>query len=381
VTDVLFLQSAWPFLIPVVAAFYMFYLAWTRGGDPEEDSATVQYEPPENLSPAECSTLLDNAVSPRGIAATIVDLSVKGYFAIEPNESSKASGRKDNQDYVFHLIKQPTEWNNLKQHEHAVLGAIFLPMNPARMLADAVSGMQEKLARSPARGVSFAGAEVISGSTVQALLEAETRALAPFAQVKDEPRPVVTLSESQNYFYLHKTILGEYIFDELTAGGYYSGRPDRLRQLYLGVGILMGILLAPMGLFFSTPGTPWYAWTLSGALTALIIAGFGSFMPARSLAGARVLCKVRGFADFLGRVEKDHIERLEKTPELFDKYLPYAMALGVENKWAQAFGHITLQPKWHRGPGGDFFPMQLVNNLSAMPNQTGQAMAPTDGEA
>jgi hypothetical protein len=55
------------------------------------------------------------------------------------------------------------------------------------------------------------------------------------------------------------------------------------------------------------------------------------------------------------------------------------MALGVENKWAQSFGRITVQPKWHRGQGGNFLPMDLVNNLSAMPNQTGNAMAPTDG--
>jgi hypothetical protein len=43
-----FLLVVWPFLIPVAAAVYMFSLAWTRGGDPEEDSATVQYGPPEN---------------------------------------------------------------------------------------------------------------------------------------------------------------------------------------------------------------------------------------------------------------------------------------------------------------------------------------------
>ena len=78
----------------------------------------------------------------------------------------------------------------LEAAQHAVLGAIFLPLNPAHMLADAISGMKEKLARSSARGVSFAGAEVISRPKVQELLVAETRALAPFALMKDEPRPV-----------------------------------------------------------------------------------------------------------------------------------------------------------------------------------------------
>ncbi len=72
-------------MIPIAAAFYMFWLGWTKGGDPEQDSATVQYEPPENLTPAECGALLDNAVALRCIAATIVDLCVSGYLAIEPN--------------------------------------------------------------------------------------------------------------------------------------------------------------------------------------------------------------------------------------------------------------------------------------------------------
>jgi hypothetical protein len=87
---------------------------------------------------------------------------------------------------------------------------------------------------------------------------------------------------------------------------------------------------------------------------------------------------VREFVDFLGRgVEKDHIERLERTPELFERYLPYAMALGVENKWAQAFGRITVQPKWHRGRGVDFFAPELVEGLGGMSNQTGREMNST----
>jgi hypothetical protein len=375
----LFLLVAWPFLIPISAAFYMFYLCLTRGGDPEEDSATVQYEPPENLTPAECGALLANEVSPRDITATIVDLSVKGYFSIESNDGSNAHGPKDNQNYVFHLIKQPSEWNSLKPHEQAVLGAIFLPTNPVRMLADAMSRLQKEAGNS-ARGASIGGLQVISMAKVQAMWKADPRFRA-ITEAKDEARQVVTLSESQNFFYLHKTILSECIFDALIAGGYYARRPDRLRQFYMGMGILMGMLLALVGRLMAAPTTPWSTWILSGILTTLIIIGFGSFMPARSVAGARALGKVRGFVDFLGRVEKDHIERLEKTPQLFEKYLPYAMALGLENNWAQAFGRITVQPKWHRGPGGDLFPMQLIDDLSGMPNQTGNTMTPTDGAA
>jgi Predicted membrane protein (DUF2207) len=345
----------------------MFSLAWTRGGDSQEDSVTVQYDPPENLSPAECGALLANAVSPRDFTATIVDLSVKGYLAIELSDGGKEPGPNVNQDYVFHMIKQPSEWNSLKLHESAILRSIFLPMNPLHMLMDAMSHVKKGAENSGPAGILAKVQEIVNGNP----------RLHALSEAGGEARPLVTLSEAQNYFYLHKTELSEYVFDELVAGGYYASRPDRLRQFYVGAGIVTGMLLAVLGRYVPVPGALWYTWILSGVLTAAIIAGFGSFVPARSVTGARALGKVRGFVDFLGRVEKDHIERLERTPELFERYLPYAMALGVENKWAQAFGRITVQPKWHRGRGVDFFAPELVEGLSGMSNQTGREMNST----
>ncbi len=87
-----------------------------------------------------------------------------------------------------------------------------------------------------------------------------------------------------------------------------------------------------------------------------MIAIFGWFMSARTVTGERALEKVLGFEEFLGRVEKDQIERLQKTPELFEKYLPYAMALRVEKKWVQAFSGIAMQPpQWYQGSYGAGF--------------------------
>jgi len=63
---------------PVGISIYMFWLSWTRGGDPQQDAIGVQYEPPNNLTPAECGALVDNSVALRAITATITDLSVRG---------------------------------------------------------------------------------------------------------------------------------------------------------------------------------------------------------------------------------------------------------------------------------------------------------------
>ena len=71
-------------------------------------------------------------------------------------------------------------------------------------------------------------------------------------------------------------------------------------------------------------------------------------MPARTVEGARALERVLGFEEFLRRVEGERFERVVKTPEMFERFLPFAMAFGVERKWAKAFQDIYREPpRWY----------------------------------
>jgi uncharacterized membrane protein YgcG len=59
--------------------------------------------------------------------------------------------------------------------------------------------------------------------------------------------------------------------------------------------------------------------------------------------GRRVADQIEGFRHYLGVAEEDRLNALnppEKTPELFEKFLPYAIALDVENAWAKRFAGI-----------------------------------------
>jgi hypothetical protein len=82
-----------------------------------------------------------------------------------------------------------------------------------------------------------------------------------------------------------------------------------------------------------------------------------------------------GLRGFPGRVEKNQIARLENAPELFEKYLPYAMALRVEKKWVAAFSNIGMQsPQWYQVAGGSIQPSLFVNDLGMMSSQAGSVM-------
>ena len=317
---ILFLRSNWPLFIPLIAFCVMLYLKLTRGREPLRGSIAVQYEPPDKLTPGECGTLVDDEAAMRDITATLVDLAVKGYLTIEQKDESKMLGLMHDKSYTFHLKKPPAEWASARPHEQQMLSALF-----------------------------GGGAN-----------------------------PDVDLSDLQNHFYTSLPPIRDAIFDALLGDGYYLHRPDTVRQGYIGVGFVIGVLLFIGGGYLAgATGMSPFVWTASGILTGIIICAFGWFMPARTITGVRTLEKVLGFEDFLSRTQKDQIDRLEKTPELFEKYLPYAMALRVEKKWAQAFSDIAMQPpSWYQGYyGAGFQPYLLIADLNMMSVQTGSMMA------
>ena len=314
-----FLRSNFPLLIPIVVFFGMFWWWWLHGRDPQRNAIAVQYDPPDNLSPGECGTLVDNEAAMSDITATLVDLAVKGYLTIEQKEETHMLGLSRHQEYTFHLKKPPAEWTAARPHEQEMLTALFA-----------------------------------SGAT-----------------------PDVRLADLQNHFYTHLPAIRERIFSALMGDGYYFHRPDTMKAGYIGAGVAVGILfLVGSSMLQKITGITSPTWTIAGVLSGFIICAFGWFMSSRTTAGERALEKVLGFEEFLGRVEKDQIARLETRPELFEKFLPYAMALHVEKKWVQAFSGITLQPpQWFQAPyGSGFQALYLVNDLNFMSSHVGSVM-------
>ena len=64
------------------------------------------------------------------------------------------------------------------------------------------------------------------------------------------------------------------------------------------------------------------------------------------------------------------------SPEMFERYLPHAIALKVEKKWARAFEDMHKEPPdWYSGPRGrSFRPTIFVTDLAGMSHRVGSAM-------
>ena len=146
---------------PISVAVYMFWLAWTRA-DPQQGSISVQYEPPNNLTPGECGALVDNAIDLRCITATMTDLSVQGYLTIEQKVMFEATG--GHTDYVFHLTKPLTEFGKLKPHEREVMTSLFMSTNPLLMLSLAVKELEQAHVASGNKMADSIGNKMLSST-------------------------------------------------------------------------------------------------------------------------------------------------------------------------------------------------------------------------
>jgi uncharacterized membrane protein len=316
-----FLASNWPLFFPALVFLFMFWIWYTRGRDPRVGPIAVQYEPPDGLSPAEAGTLVDNRAAMRDITSTIVDLAVRGYLTIEEVEKSSLLHLISNKDYVFHLKKGAKEWAGLKAHELVLLAAVF----SNGLLTD------------------------------------------------------VALSSLENRFYTNLPQIKNSIFAELMELGYFHQRPDYVRNTIVGGGIAIGVVIFVLSNSVAQQmGMAPAPFLIAGVLTGAIIAGFGWIISARTMKGVRALASVLGFEDFLSRVEADQLNRVGETPQTFEKFLPFAMALGVEKKWVGAFQNIYSQPpSWYQGGyyNGGFHPLLFVASLDAMTSRTNSVLA------
>lgn len=312
-----------PLLIPLIVFFLAFKTWQKRGRDPKEGSVDVRYEPVEGASPAELGTLVDNKADMPDITATLVDLAVRGFLRIEEITESHLLGLSKSTDYIIHIIRKRSEWTGLKTHE-------------------------------------------------ERYLEALSRA-APTDGYK------VKVSELKNKFYRSLPKIRDAIYDNLVSSGYYRQRPDKVKGKWVGLAVLVAILGA--GLAVLAMKQMWVmispvALIASTVLSAVIVFVFAQIMPARTTAGARAREAALGFKEFLGRVESERYRKIITSPELFERYLPFAMAFGVGDKWAKAFEDIYREPPtWYVGGTGHFSATNFASSIGNMSSAAASSMS------
>ncbi len=170
------------------------------------------------------------------------------------------------------------------------------------------------------------------------------------------------LSELKNKFYKTLSKVKDQLYKSVTEKGYYISNPNSTRILWIVAGVMGGGFLA---VIFGALQSAWG--TISGIAAGIIILIFGWLMPAVTKKGAELKENILGFKEFLSVTETDRLRfhnAPEKNPQMFEKFLPYAMVLGVEKEWAKQFeGIYNQQPDWYEDSSGRAFNAIIFSSM------------------
>ena len=189
----------------------------------------------------------------------------------------------------------------------------------------------------------------------------------------NEPKPPMAAGERELYVGLFKSNSKIELDDENHAvlgkarGAHRKSLIKDYKQHYFKTNVLLNIpaIVIVIGstiiaLNIGRGPTPFVIAAV--VLSFLTMALFAVIMKRPTIRGRKLLDELLGFKDFLEIAEKDELNLRnppEKTPELFESFLPFALALGVDQQWSERFASVlanirgpdggAYRPSWYNG--------------------------------
>jgi Predicted membrane protein (DUF2207)/PEGA domain len=353
------LQLFW--ILAGLFALYPLWAFWKKGRDPKGRGVIVpQYDPPDQLRPGAFGTLVDEKADLRDLSATIVDLAVRGYLQIKVLPKALGLLIKEDDYELLRLDKPKPGDPGLTEFEKKFEDALFVSEKPIT-----VSDLGKQLYN-----------EILDPTKPSDPKQAVQEFKKKVEDSVSTPVSTRKMSDLQNHFYSKLPELKESLYDFLVKKGYFEVSPDKTRTAYLAKGIILlfvsFFLLNLLGssLFF-------LPLILALGLHAVLTLILSPFMPRKTADGVQAYEHILGFKMYLEIAEKDRLKWQEKE-NLFYEYLPYAMTLGIADKWSKAFKDTFAQPPdWYVGSTGPFRPMIFVGDLGHFSGRMGSAMAST----
>ena len=273
----------------LVAGLLALYLLWySKGRDaPAKLPAEWIPEPPSDLPAGMVGTLVDERADNKDVIATLVDLARRGVLAIQEETKPGAFGIGESREFVYHLEDTT------------------LPMRPyEKLLVDKFFG----------------------DDTEKRLSDLRDKFYSNMGQIKQG---------------LYQAVVDENLFPKSPEST--RTRYAVLGVLALGLAFILGcvLLMALINLSDFALCLP-----IALAVPAIGLIILARYMPRKSPAGAEEAAKWLAFKRYMEDIEK--YTKVDEVKEIFDRYLPYAIAFGLENSWIQAFSRVdTAMPPWY----------------------------------
>jgi len=327
----------------------IYYLrAWFRvGRDPAKGTIIPLFSPPQRFSPAAVRFVMRMGFDDKSFAAAVVNMAVNGYLTIEEDEEG-----------VFTLAKTGSGKSNLSRGEGRVMhklfrtrGSIRLKNNNHEVIQEGISALKKSLKMHFEKIYFFRNSKYLLPGLILTLLTLGAVILTAIDMGK-ALFMTVWLSIWTTGSGLLVVVAAMAWKEALQRKGSTAGAIGiTLFSLPFLAGEVVGLYL------FSSSVSLSAALALVTVLVVNVL--FYHLLRAPTLSGRKVMDEIEGFKLYLSVAEQERLNMLnppDKTPELFEKYLPYALALDVENEWSEQFADVLAaaagggyQPAWYSG--------------------------------
>lgn len=305
-------------MLSLAGTFYY----WWKNRDPKSQLPIVAwYESPNGLPPMVMGTLIDKKTDLQDITGQIISLASRGYVSLTRIEE-KVLKIFTNVDYDFSVTKNTTDVDF--EGDKKVLELLFGSTNPEMGTHILMSQLSND-----------------SKMRIQSVLREAQVVTRDFLKADGY------LEQSKKPWWTY--IVGA-VFIVLVYGAIKL----------MNVTDSFSLLLVPIGAICG------FIWL--------------STKTKYTQRGVDVRQQVLGFKTFLSVTDKERFEfhnAPEKNPTQFMEFLPYAIALGVEKKWAQQFeGMMIPSPTWYHSNTASFVALDFASHMRIMNESLNSAATP-----
>ncbi len=285
--NVLFLGAGLMLAVGGPVALYGIWHSYGRD-TPVEIPVDILREPPDDLPPGVVGTLIDERADIHDLIATMVDLAERDIIHIE-EDNSEILGVTTGRDWQISKIGS---FEGLSTSERSMATTLF-------------------------------------GS-----------------------RTTVNLKDIRKSFGQKQTEVRKAYYAELVQRGYFPSNPESVRTGWrIGGMVLFGAIAFLGFVFWGAVGSfaPFAIAVLIGlGIVAIGVIIASRWMPRKTPKGAEAAARWVAFRRYLEQIEQ--YGDLAEAQDVFEKYLPYAIAFGIEKSWVRKFARIGAPaPRWY-GP-------------------------------
>lgn len=381
--ETFFRDHAFFLFATVLVCMFLYYPAiwWFRGRDPVMPPFIPIFRAPEGVDPGFMRYVRDMSFDSNALAASVLDLAVKGAITIEEvGYGNEPYGRETAQPgggftkglasvlsvftgRKFRLVRGSKDaGDTLSPEEQSLLrsllpthrNSLILEQENHGILESAISSVKKKYA---AKGKPLFAKNIGFWITGFCFLPVSIAALF-LGGYEDLALMASVSAVSVSVLFVAAIVLGRAIRNMWSRGTVGGKVKAFIVAAVLGLSGLLAIVI-PMALFMEENAPVMLG--ITAAIVGVFV--FKKLLTIRSEEGVRVFAQTEGLRMFIETSERERLQMLnppEDTPELFETLLPYALALGAARTWANRFADVLERagyaPSWYSGsmPAGAF---------------------------